>query len=757
MTPRIPLSPTRRLLARMRVVMAGTAPAPERLADIVRIIAGEMVVEVCSVYVRRAGDVLELFETQGLRAEAVHRTRLRLGEGLVGEIAARAHSLNLADAQSHPAFAFRPETGEEIYSSFLGAPILRGGRVVGVVAVQNRVPRTYSDDEVETLQTVAMVLAELIEGGALINRSELLPADGTGVLPLRLEGVSLNRGQALGVAVLHEPQFGIRQLVADNPEVEQQRLRRAVAELHGSLDALMDDAVLARGGEQRDVLDAFRMIAEDAGWLRRMSEAVADGLTAEAAVHKVHDDIRARLVQVSDPVLREKVHDLEDLTARLLRHLGIPAANAANGRGTPDNAVLIARAMGPAQLLEYDRARLKALVLEEGSASSHVAIVARALDIPVVGQVTDAVLRVEPGDPVLVDGDAGWVYVRPGEEVQQAFDESAAIRAQRRAALGALRDQPAVTRDGQRVRLDINAGLPGDVAGLAAVGADGVGLFRTEIAFMARPTFPTTAEQTQLYTDILDQAADQPVAFRTLDLGSDKALPYWRGPAEENPAMGWRALRVSLDRPAMMRQQLRALIRAAAGRGLRIMFPMVTDVAEYKRARALVNVEMDRARRSGAPMPADLRVGAMLEVPALAFQLPLLLEHVDFLSVGSNDLLQFLFATDRGNPRLGGRYDPLSPLVLSYLRQVVARCAAASVPLCLCGEMAGRPLEALALVAVGFRHLSMSPAAVGPVKAMIGSLSVDAASAYMDTLYDLPHRSVRGKLRAFAMDHGVLI
>ena len=746
----------RRLLARMRDVMAASGTAEERLAEIVEIIASDMVAEVCSVYVRRAGDVLELFATQGLNPEAVHRTRLRFGEGLVGDVGAHARPLSLADAQSHPNFAFRPETGEEIYSSLMGVPILRGGRVVGVVAVQNRVRRSYSEEEVETLQTVAMVLAELIGGGELISSAELLPADGTGQLPLRLEGIPLNPGQAMGTAVLHQPQLGIRRLVAEDPEVEHRRLREAVADMHGRLDDMLDASDLAGGGEHRDILESYRMIAEDAGWLSRIAEAIDGGLTAEAAVTRVHNDIRVRLTRVSDPYLRERVHDIEDLTGRLLRHLMGNDQNTLATSPTGD-FVLIARNMGPAQLLDYDRTRLRGLVLEEGSPNSHVAIVARALDIPVVGNVRDALIRIEHGDPVLVDGDGARVFVRPGEDIQLAFLEGLESRLQRRAVYSSLRDLPAVSCDGQKIGLRINAGLTSDVLALAESGAEGIGLYRTELAFMMHGSFPDVEQQTRMYREVLDQSGGRPVIFRTLDAGGDKTLPYWQDGNEENPAMGWRALRVALDRPALLRQQLRALLRAGAGRAMSIMFPMVAEVAEFEGARNLAWRELQRLRDAGEAEPASLEMGVMLEVPGLLFQFPALLTRVDFVSVGSNDLLQFLFASDRGNPRLAGRYDPLSPLVLSYMREVVTRCDAAGVRVSLCGEMAGQPIEAMALLGVGFRELSVTPGAVGPVKRMVRSLSIAPLTAYMEGLYDLSQHSVRGKLRAFALDHGVII
>ena len=741
--------------------MASPLEAQQRLDQIVSIIAADMVAEVCSIYVMRAGEVLELFATEGLKVSAVHNTRLRVGEGLVGLIAAQARPVALADAQSHSDFAYRPETGEELYQSLLGVPVLRSGRVIGVIAVQNRTRRNYGDEEVEILETVAMVLAELISSGELINRAELMPADGNALLPLRIEGISLNPGLGLGVAVLHAPQFNIGELVAEDVDVEHERLHKAVSEMHGALDDMMNQSDLAAAGEHQEILESYRMIAEDAGWFARIDEAISSGLTAEAAVQKIHNDIRARMSQVTDPYLRERVHDLEDLGGRLLQHLC--GSNGTNGAMADDDVVknadgviLIARNMGPAQLLDYDRSKLAGLVLEEGSATAHVSIVARALDIPVVGQARDILDMIEPGEPVIVDGSNAQVFVRPGEEVRQRFRNSVRVRAERKAAFSRLRDLESVTQDGVSIKLNINAGLLIDLPHIHDMGADGVGLYRTEVPFMVRADFPDVGDQRQIYARVLELAEGKPVIFRTLDVGGDKMLPYWSAQDEENPAMGWRAIRVSLDRPMMLRQQLRALIQAAAGHDLSIMFPMIAEVPEFDQARALLDLELKREEQRGGNMPKTVSAGVMLEVPSLLFQLPALLQRVDFVSIGSNDLCQFLFATDRGNPRLSERYDNLSPPVVSLLRDVVLHCEGADVPLSLCGEMGANPIDAMALIGIGLRNISIQPNALGPVKAMIRSLDVKMLSQYMDTLYGLSQHSLRGNLKAFAKDHGII-
>jgi phosphotransferase system, enzyme I, PtsP len=747
---------SRLLLRRLRDVMAGGGTAQERLDKVVQIIAADMVAEVCSTYIMRAGEVLELFATQGLKPEAVHKTRLKVGEGLVGDIALHCRPLALADAQSHPNFAYRPETGEEIYHSLMGVPIPRGGRVLGVLVVQNRTQRHYTEEEVEALQTTAMVLAELVASGELLAGDARQSSDGLTLMPLRLDGLSLCPGLGIGRAVLHEPRILLKQMVSEDPAREIERFRAAVAGMQTALDDLLAASDIAAGGEHRDVLESYRMFAADRGWLGRIAEAIRGGLTAEAAIQKVQDDTRARMAQIADPYLRERLHDFDDLANRLIQHLGGTVLAASAGE-LPDEFVLVARNMGPAELLDYDRRRLRGLVLEEGSATAHVAIVARALDIPVLGRIAQLLSRIEPGNLLVVDGDNGQLLVRPGEDVHRLFRENLRLRAAREASFAAARDLPAVSRDGVGVSLNINAGLLLDLPHLAAVGADGVGLYRTEIPFMVRSDFPDVAAQTELYAKVIEQAGDRPVVFRTLDIGGDKVLPYWSEADEENPAMGWRAIRIALDRPHLLRQQVRALIRACAGRPLTLMFPMIADVAEFVAARRLLEVELGRARRRDEPLPAQLKVGAMFEVPALAWQLPALLREVDFVSVGSNDLRQFLFASDRGNPRVSDRYDVLSPALLRLLRDLVTGCDRAGVPIAVCGEMAGRPLEAMALIGLGYRSLSMSSRAVGAVRIMLRSLDVANLRDFLDVQLADGRDSLRASLSVFAQESGVAI
>jgi phosphotransferase system, enzyme I, PtsP len=745
------------LLRRLREVMAEPVSAQERLDKIVVLIAANMVAEVCSVYVLRVDSTLELYATEGLNRDAVHRTVLRSDEGLVGLVASQATAINLSNAQSHPAFSFRPETGEEIYHSFLGVPILRAGNTLGVLVVQNRARRTYSEEEVEALQTTAMVLAEMIASGEL-SALALPGAEPAARRSLYLKGTALSEGIALGHVVLHEPRVVVTNYIADDIPKELKHLQAAVETLRTDLDQLLEHGDVVEGGEHRDVLEAYRMFAHDRGWVHKLEEAVVTGLTAEAAVERVQSDTRARMLRQTDPYLRERLHDLDDLANRLMRQL-TGRDHAPSRENLPENAILVARSMGPAALLDYDRKRLRGLVLEEGGPHSHVAIVARALGIAAVGEIDNATGITDTGDAIIVDGSAGDLHLRPLPDMEAAYAERVRLRARRQQQYQALRDQPCVTKDGEEMTLLINAGLSVDLPHIADTGAAGIGLFRTELQFMVAPNFPRSSEQYTLYRAVLDAANDKPVTFRTLDIGGDKVLPYMRNIEEENPALGWRAIRLGLDRPALLRTQLRALLRAGGGRSLKIMFPMIATVAEFEQAKGLIEHELTHLRRHGHKLPDQVEVGSMVEVPSLLYQLDELLDHADFLSVGSNDLVQFLYAVDRGNPRVSGRFDSLSAPVLRALKDIADKCHEHGKPVTVCGELASQPIGALALAAIGYRSLSLTPSAVGPVKAMLLDLDSRKAAGFLCQLMDKPNRAmaIRAQLEKFAADESLQI
>jgi phosphotransferase system enzyme I (PtsP) len=745
----------REILTGLHEVMAKRGSAQAKLDRVVDLIADAMKSDVCSIYLLR-DNYLELFATHGLRKEAVHVTRLRMSEGLVGTIAAEGRILNLAEAAEHPAFAYRPETGEERFHSFAGVPIVRLESPIGVLAVQHADPRRYADVEIEALQTVAMVLSEIVAAARLVDGSRRSRMRSAG--PLRLSGLKLVAGMAKGQAVFHEPRVVVEHTVADDIEAERTRVYAAFRKMREQIDTMAREAEFGTIGEHQEILQTYRMFAYDEGWSRRINEAIDSGLTAEAAIERVQQRTRARMQEIDDPLLQERMHDLEDLSNRLLRIVSGRMGTAAQ-TGLTHDTVLIARNLGPAELLEYDRRRLKAVLLEEGSLTSHMVIVARAIGVPVIGKLHDIRHSVEDGEPILVDGDNGSIIIRPNRALLSGFEHRMAMSQKRRAEFAAAKSLPARTKDGVKVSVMVNAGLAEDAAALPMTGADGIGLFRTEFQFLISATMPGRERQQRLYSKVLEAAGDRPVVFRTVDIGGDKALPYLADVHEEaeNPAMGWRALRLSLDRSTLMKAQARSLLEASGGKVLRVMFPMVSEPWEYEEARGLFEEQVEWARHSHKKLPSRIEFGAMLEVPSLAEMLDQLLPRVDFLSVGTNDLTQFLFAADRSDPRLAERYDWLSPAILRFLKRVLDAARAADVPVRICGEMAGRPLEAMALIGIGAENFSITPAGVGPVKAMVRSLDAAAIRARLEQLLAKPPRDVRKAMNDWARRHSVTI
>jgi len=714
--------------------MAEAAAGQERLDRIVTLVASSMATEVCSIYLHRDDQTLELCATRGLNPDAVHVTRMRVGEGLVGSVARRRAPINTADAPSTKGFRYMPETGEEVYSSFLGVPLQRLGERLGVLVVQSKDAREFSDDEVYALEVVAMVLAEMTELGAFTGEGEALkPRHRQQVL---FRGVTGQEGATEGVVHLHDPRVVISNPVSDDPEGEKVRLNEAVDKLRLSVDRMLTQASGDR--EQEEVIEAFRMFAYSRSWLRRMEEDINAGLTAEAAVEKEQTVARARMAR-ADPYLRDRLADLDDLSNRLLRML----TGQGRDRGTlPDNAVLVARNIGPGELLEYGRT-LRGVVLEDGSVGSHAAVVARAWAIPLVIQARGIVTEALSGDRILVDGDQGVVHLRPDDMVRSAFGEKLAMaeRAQQRYA--SIRDTDCLTEDGHRIELMMNAGLMADLPSLPTSGAQGVGLFRTELQFLTRNKVPKRGELATLYSGVMDAAGDKPVVFRTLDIGSDKVLPYMKATEEPNPALGWRAIRVGLDKKGVMRMQLQALLRAANGRPLRVMFPFVAQMEEFLEARAHLLNEVHREKSLGHALPESLSVGSMLETPSMAFAPRKFFEEADFISIGGNDLKQFFFAADRENERVRRRYDTLNVSYLSLLDKIVSRCAETKTPVSFCGEDAGRPVEALCFAAMGLRCLSMRPASIGPVKNMLLKADLGEVRRVIETAREAGDQTVR--------------
>ncbi len=743
------------LLREVRDVMTtGPGTAQARLDLLVQTIATTLSADVCSIYLARPGDILELYASHGLKASAVHVTRLRVGEGLVGEVAATGLDLNLTEPQEHPKYVYRPETGEELYHSFIAVPLLHSHKTVGVLVVQSKASRVYANDLAEVLHAVAMVVSELVIGSRIVDLFDITGGEHPMLQSQQLSGQTLSGGIAKAPVVLHRPKIDITDLVSESPEEEEIRFHEALLSLQRSVDTLITEAGLEEGSAHREILESYRLFSQDRGWIDRIIEAIHTGLTAEAAVRKVQEEMHARLSQITSAYIQERVHDLEDLSERLLYHLQGMEPTAALGV-LPESFILVANSLGPAELLEYDAKGLSGVILAEGTHTSHVAIIARMMDIPMVGRVEPILSVVSPGDLAIVQGDQGLIYIRPPEDVEAAADAEIAARARQVAVYAASRALPPETKDGERISLNLNLGLFVHAEHLAAADVDGVGLFRTELPYLASRELPSVSDQQRIYRDAIEKARGKRVVFRSFDIGGDKQVPYIQVGQEENPALGWRATRIALDRPVILRQQLRAMVRAAAGEKLSVMFPFIAEIAEFDAMKALLLKELGKARDEGITPPTEVRVGTMLEIPSLLFQLPELMSRVDFISIGSNDLFQFLFACDRGSPRVGGRYDVLNPIVMRTVKTIADAARDYKVDLGFCGDMATRPLEAMALLACGIRSLSMPPSAIGPVKAMLRTLNVRDLATYLDYVCTEPVHSIRLPLERFAKDHGV--
>lgn len=730
-------SESRKLLVALRDAMAEDSAGQARLNKIVQLTAHSMGSEVCSIYLFRDTETLELCATEGLNATAVHQTRLRRGEGLVGRVARFNQTINTADAPASKGFRYMPETGEEIYSSFLGVPIQRLGESLGVLVVQSKATREFSADEIYALEVVAMVLAEMTELGAFIGDGDALSARHQ--KPITFIALSAQEGVAEGAVYLHEPRVVVTNPIADDPDIEQGRLEEALDRLRVSVDQMLSDAQ-SGDSEQLEVLEAYKMFANSKGWRRRMEEDIQRGLSAEAAVEKEQSTARSRIGQSNDPYLRERLHDIDDLSNRLLRLL--TGQGDDTGAEIPNNPILVAQNIGPAELLDYGR-NLRGIVLEEGSVGSHAAIVARALAIPLVIHAKGILTEALNGDLILVDGDQGSAHLRPDEGVLKAVQDKIAMQRQQADRYIKLRKKPAQAKCGSVIKLLMNAGLMADLPSLTSSGAEGVGLFRTELQFLTQNQMPKRAELVTQYARVINAAKGHNVTFRTLDIGSDKVLSYMAPQDEPNPAMGWRAIRVGLDKPGILRMQLQALLRATAGQDLSVMFPFVAQYGEFQGAKAELHRAITRETKLGHELPSNIKVGAMLETPSLAYAPNQFFEEVDFLSIGGNDLKQFFFAADRENERVRRRYDTLNTSFLNFLEQIVERARASNTELSYCGEDAGRPIDAICFAALGIKNLSMRPASIAPVKYLIRRVDLKDVKFVIDQSRNEGHESVR--------------
>lgn len=742
------------ILRLLRQITEGQDELPVKLDKIVAMIAGQMNADAGTCYLTVDDNCLELFAAYGFNQNVAHKISLRLGEGLVGDVAACNRPLAVSDAWKHPKFSYKPELGEDKYKSFLGVPLVRWSRAIGVLTLQNCQEREYSALDIEILETVAMVLSEIVCSEEMAAYKENLIKDRGQSEREKFKGLSLSKGYGMGNAVVHRRRQTITRIFAEDKEAELKKLEAAHTQMNNDLDEKFNSTKLGIG-EHVDILDAYRMFAKDKGWYKKIADNVLSGLTAEAAVERAYEDMWNRLSGTNDAYLKERLHDLRDVADRLQAYLS--GDKAALSPVDSNDIIVVAQTMGPADLMDYDYGKIRGLIIEDGTPTMHVAIVAKALNIPVVAKIKGIYNDIKTGELIAVDGNEGYVYLKPGLPVQEKIKAKIAEKQKLFARLAELKELSAETLDGTRINLYLNVGLAFDLDYIETTNCDGIGLYRTEIPFMSSEVMPDVERQMSYYGELMNRAGDKKVVFRSLDVGSDKLLPYWSNSGEDNPAIGWRSIRITLDRRAILRKQMRAFLRAAAGKELNVMFPMISNLAEFEEAKETLSIELEKEKRRGSPVPSKVNVGLMIEVPSVVFQLDAILEVADFISIGTNDLAQFVFACDRGNPRLAERYDVLSAPFLKMMQEIVSKANAAGVYCSVCGEMASNPIEAMALIGLGYRNLSMSGSAFGRVKSMVRSLKLEDIEDYVKTLLKSNKRTLRPQLISYAYDHGIEI
>jgi phosphotransferase system, enzyme I, PtsP len=717
------------MLASLRRIVQDVAAAPSfgaGLGIIVRDVRDTLGTEVCSVYLLSPErDRYQFVATEGLNRESVGKLSLKLGEGLVTLVAERAEPINLQDASFHPRFHYLPEIGEEPFNAFLGVPVIHHREVLGVLVVQQRDNRRFDESEEAFMVTLAAQLAGAIAHAQATGDIRRLFHGATSqpAADRLFRGVPGAPGIAIGTAVVVQPPAnleGVAERETDDVTTELMLLDRALNAVRGDLRRISQQFEHTLPAEELALFDAYLHMLDDNALAGDIRERVRRGQWSQGALKQVIREHVRRFESMEDPYLRERGADVEDLGLRVLAYLQDIATRRVH---FPADAILVGYEVTAAMLANVPADRLKGIVSLRGSGSSHVAILARALDVPAVMGAVDMPIATLDGQPLVVDGSYGEVFLTPSavllRNYRSLIDQERAFSRE----LESLKALPCVTRDGVSVSLWVNIGLPGDISRSLDRGAEGIGLFRTEVPFMSKDRFPTEEEQRILYREHMTAFDPRPVTMRTLDIGGDKSLSYF--PIEEdNPFLGWRGIRVTLDHPEIFMVQTRAMLKANAGlRGeLRIMLPMISNIAEVEEAKALVHRAYIEVLEEGLEVKQPL-IGVMIEVPAAVYQARALAQRVDFLTVGSNDLTQYMLAVDRNNPRVANLYQELHPAVLIALREVARAARQEQAMLGICGELAGSPFGAVLLMAMGYQVLSMNATNLPKVKWVLRNIT----------------------------------
>ncbi len=743
---------TKNLLTKLRRITAQNAPIQNTFNKLLRTIASHFGADACSYYMSIDDMYYELVSAVGFEKDSQPLRSYRQGDGLIGEVALHKRSLRIADISTK--FNKKNKLNNLKYKAFLGVPVIKMSHVIGILTLRKKRKYDFSKIEADVLETVSVIFNEIMNTPQMESfKKELMQERGL-VSRERMKGLILSKGYGIGNAIVHRRRQAVNKIFAEDKAFEKQRLLDAHTTMNKELDEKFTQTKLGVG-EHTEILDAYRMFAQDKGWLNRILENIETGLTAEAAVERSYESMWNRLSATTDNYLRERLSDLRDVADRLQSYLS--GDTNVEERHNYENVIVVAQTMGPAELMDYDYHKIKGLVIEDGTPTMHVAIVAKALNIPVIAKIQGVVDDIKTGDVLAIDAQEGFIYPKPSEIVLHKIQEKIDRQTQLIAKMNELKRLPAKSKDGVKIGMYINVGLDFDLTYIEGNTCDGVGLYRTEIPFMTSNKMPDVDQQFGYYQKIMDKAGSKKVIFRSLDVGSDKLLPYWSGINEENPAIGWRSIRITLDRRAILRKQIKAILQATAGKELNIMFPMISNLSEFEDAKETVQIELEKEKKKGQKTPSKINYGLMVEVPSVIFQLDNILKKADFISVGTNDLSQFMFACDRGNPRLLGRYDVLSAPFLSAMKTIVDKAKAAGVYCSVCGEMASNPIEAMVLIGLGYRHLSMSGASLGKVKSMIRTINVEDVADYVENLMQSNKKTLRPQLLAYAQDHGIEI
>ena len=693
--------------------------------------------QVCSVYLLDT-DINShvLMASEGLKEEAIGHVSLELGEGLVGLVAKHAEPINLQDASNHPSYYYIEETGEEVFHAFLGVPIIHHRSVLGVLVVQHEERRRFDEGEEAFLITLSAQLAGVIAHAEATGAIEGLSPSGHKVSDTVFPGISGSSGVAIGQAVVVFPPADLNQI----PDRHTKNIEKEIEFFNACLNAVQDDMRELHNQlagqvaeEERELFDVYVRMLDDDALGNEVVERIKMGSWAQGALAYVANEHVRTFEMMSDEYLRERATDIRDLCSRVLFYLQQEEPVTTEYL---DDTILVSEELTPAMLVEVPTEKLKGLISAKGSGNSHVAILARTMGVPTVMGAVDLPFNQLDGKQIIVDGYRGEAISNPSEQLLTRYENTIKEQDQLVVGLENLKDLPCETADNHRVHLWVNTGLMSDVMHSLDQGAEGIGLFRTEVPFLLSERFPSEQEQTKIYREQLEAFAPKLVTMRTLDVGGDKDLPYFPID-EENPFLGWRGIRVTLDHPEIFMAQVRAMLRASIDlENLQIMLPMISNVNEVNSATQLIK----RAHRELLQENLDVKyppIGVLIELPAAVYQTRALAKLVDFISVGSNDLTQYLLAVDRNNPRVANLYSAFHPAVLNALYQVVLQAQEQKKPVSICGEMAGDPGAAVLLLAMGFDTLSMNASALLKVKSVIRSVSLDAAKDLLDQVMQM--------------------